>query len=173
MITITVNSENGADARKELMELLGLVNAGTLTATIGGSKDPAILLVTERPDTIIGDGVHSAAELVQEHPAAEEPKKKRRTKAEIEAETLAANTGTEEPPASEAEVVKEETVEFPALVDLQRVCAILVRAGYKDKGIELIKTIGGADSSKDVAEAKRADVIAAMTAFAEEKKIAL
>jgi hypothetical protein len=169
VIKIEINAENGADARKELINLLGL--SSNQAVTISGADLP--VQIERTTDTIIGDGEKTSAELIQEQPAAEEPKKKRRTQAEIKAEVLAANTGTEEPPASEVTAEETPAAEFPDLVDLQRICAILVRAGYKDKGIELIKKIGGADSSKDVAEAKRADVIAAMTTFAEENKIAL
>lgn len=178
MIKIEINAENGADARKELIDLLGLVNVGTLTATLGGN-DPAISLVTERlkKDVTIGDGEHTFEELKKEE-AVEPEKKKRRTKAEIEADK--ANTGSEEPPATE---VKQETPDYensndvtikvPELKDLQRVCAILVRAGYKQNGIDFIKNVGGAESSVEVPEGKRQAVIDAMTAFAEENKIAL
>ena len=41
------------------------------------------------------------------------------------------------------------------------------------KGIDFIKNVGGADTSKDVAEDKRQACIDAMTKFAEENKISL
>ncbi len=67
----------------------------------------------------------------------------------------------------------EQPVEHPSLQDLQRMCAILVRSGHKQQGIDFIKNIGGADSSKDVAEDKRQACIEAMTKFAKENEIAL
>lgn len=166
-IVITVNAENGADARKELIDLLGL-SAQPLTATIS-SKDLQFTIDRKQSEEPVQE-----IEVTPEQPAPEE-KKKRRTKAEIEADK--ANTGSEEPPATE--VTPEPEVEtpaaevtFPDLPTLQRACAVLVRAGYKEDGIRLVKTVGGADSSKDVPEEKRQELIDALTKFAEEKQIA-
>lgn len=171
MIKIEINAENGAGARKELIDLLGL--SGNQAVTISGAD--LSVQIERTTDTIIGDGEKTTAELIQEQPAAEEPKKKRRTKAEIEAEALAANTGTEEPPATEVTPEPETAAAeatFPDLPSLQRACAILVRAGYKEDGIRLVKTIGGADSSKEVPEEKRQVLIDALVKFAEDNKIA-
>ena len=171
MIKIEINAENGADARKELIDLLGL-NTGELKATLGGS-DPQIVVAFDRnKNVIVGDGVNTAAEIIEQQAAPEE-KKKRRTKAEIEAEK--ANTGSEEPPATEVTPEPQTPaaeVTYPDLPALQRACAVLVRAGYKDDGINLVKTIGGADSSKEVPEEKRQALIDALVKFAEEKQIA-
>ena len=146
MITITVNSENGADARAELLDLLGV--SGAIIA-----KAPV------KPETP-----------VEEIPATEEATtKKRRTKAEIEAEKKAAETPEVEPESDQP----EETAKVPELVDLQRVCAILVRGSFKQDGIDFIKNIGGADTSKEVPEAKRQEVIDAMKKFADEKGLSV
>lgn len=170
MIKIKIDAASGAEARAELLNLLGLFE----------DTQPVIkqefIYSYEKKDE---PGENTEIVVTEKQPDVEEPKKKRRTKAEMEADALKANTGTEEPPASEENVSDgggvqmEQVVEVPTLQDLQRICAILVRAGYREKGTEFIKTVGGADKSPDVPEGKRAEVIAAMTAFAEENKIAL
>ena len=175
MIKIEINAENGADARKELIDLLGF-NTAELKAYIGGTEmqialDRTKAVVNElgKEGFTVTDGGTSAIEIVKE----EETKKKRRTKAEIEAEK--ANTGSEEPPVTEVTPEPETPaaeVTYPDLPALQRACAVLVRAGYKDDGINLVKTIGGADSSKEVPEEKRQALIDALVKFAEDKQIA-
>lgn len=183
MIKIEINAENGADARKELIDLLGL--NGELKAYIGGTD---LKVTTERlahsvamvlPD---GDKLAENAVITEvltgDQPA--EEKKKRRTKAEIEAEkaALAANTGSEEPPASAettAAPVEEKSVEptYPELPALQRVCAVMVRAGYKADAIKIIETVGKAASSADVLPENRQAVIDALTELAKQQNVTL
>lgn len=170
-IVITVNAENGADARKELIDLLGLNNSGNLKATLN-SQD--LQLVLNRTVSSAENQQPSQAEESTEQ-TPEPEKKKRRTKAEIEAEGAKANTGSEEPPASEATVEEPEvkTDEFPTLRDVQILSGTLVRAGYKDKAIELVKTVGKAESTPAVAEENRQALIDAFKQLAADNKIAL
>lgn len=184
MIKIEINAENGADARKELIDLLGLNSE--LKAYIGGTE---LKVTTERPEhsvaMVLPDGDKLAENSIiteastSEQPAAEE-KKKRRTKAEIEAEkaALAANTGSEEPPASAETTsapVEEKAAEpsHPDLPALQRVCAIMVRAGYKADAVKIIETVGKAPSSADVLPENRQAVIDALTELAKQQNVAL
>lgn len=167
MIEIKIEAASGAEARAELLNLLG-VTSGVAAQQIEAKIDPAQLNVAleARPEPVVNEA----------------PTRKRRTQAEIKAEEAAkVETPTqEEPPATEVKEetpveneAKEETPakEVPTLQDLQRECAILVRAGYKEDGVKFIKTVGGAENSKEVPEEKREAVIAAMAAFIEENKI--
>jgi hypothetical protein len=177
MIKIEINAENGADARKELIDLLGL---STQTTWIG--VDPAVPGKDFSVKTTIEAGGVTNVERIEEtaeQPAAEE-KKKRRTKAEIEAEkaALAANTGSEEPPASAETTsapVEEKAAEpsHPDLPALQRICAIMVRAGYKADAVKIIETVGKAPSSADVLAENRQAVIDALTELAKQQNVAL
>lgn len=182
MIKIEINAENGADARKELIDLLGLNNSGNLKATLN-SQD--LQLVLNRTVSSAENQQPSQAEETTEQ-TPEPEKKKRRTKAEIEAEAAKANTGSEEPPATEVEKSKniferkleeiktpEPTAEFPTLRDVQILSGTLVRAGYKDKAIELVKTVGKAESTPAVAEENRQALIDAFKQLAADNKIAL
>lgn len=185
-IVITVNAENGADARKELIELLGL-SSGELHASVRGTdlqisldRTKGIINEAEKRGLTVVDGGSSAIEVIQEEQPAAEEKKKRRTKAEIEAEkaALAANTGSEEPPASAettAAPVEEKSAEpsHPDLPALQRVCAIMVRAGYKADAVKIIETVGKAPSSADVLPENRQAVIDALTELAKQQNVAL
>jgi hypothetical protein len=180
MIKIEIDAATGAEARLELLNLLGV---GTSWVGIDPAKPGAD--VTAKITVENGEVTSVETNKEETAPAAEETtKKKRRTKAEIEAEEKAeiAISPENEPDTSQAppgpvdaeQAAKDKEaleVKVPELVDLQRVCAILVRAGYKKEGVDFIKNIGGADSSKEVPEAKRQDVIDAMTAFATEKQI--
>lgn len=171
-IVITVNAENGADARKELIDLLGfgLTPITVSPVTIKGTD----LIIEHKSEKVDADGQTPFVEQTTEQPA--EEKKKRRTKAEIEAEkaALAANTGSEEPPAS-ADTAEEKSTEpsHPDLPALQRVCAILVRAGYKADAVKVITDVGKAPSSADVLPENRQAVIDALTELAKQQNVAL
>lgn len=176
MIKIEINAENGADARKELIDLLGL---STQTTWIGvdsavPGKDFSVKTTIEAGEVTNVERIEETAE----QPAAEE-KKKRRTKAEIEAEkaALAANTGSEEPPASaeNTETLDNTQAEpsHPDLPALQRVCAIMVRAGYKADAVKIIETVGKAPNSADVLPENRQAVIDALTELAKQQNVAL
>lgn len=145
MITITLQSENGADARLELLGLLGL---------------------TEAPAETIFEWKNEEKPAISEEPV----KNKRRTKAEIEADKKAVEPTIEQANEGESETTK--IVVFPTLQDLQRECAILVRGGFKQQGIDIIKNIGGADTSKDVAEDKRQACIDELIKVATENNVA-
>ena len=162
-IKIEIDAATGAEARLELLNLLGVT--GALVAKP---------LTEEQKETFKTEFKAATEEQI----TAQEPeptKAKRRTKAEIEAEKKAAESAqaTETADETEQPAAEETKAEYPTLQDLQRVCAILVRAGYKQQGIDFIKNVGGADTSKDVAEDKRQACIDAMTKFAEENKISL
>lgn len=171
MIKIEIDATTGAEARLELLNLLGVT--GPLV----------IQPLTEEQKETFKTEFKAATEEVA--PTTEEPvKTKRRTKAEIEADKKTAEVDTSQAPegpvhaeqaANDKEAIETGAAitEFPTLQDLQRICAILVRAGYKQQGIDFIKNVGSADTSKDVAEDKRQACIDAMTKFAEENKIAL
>lgn len=185
MIEIKIEAASGAEARAELLALL-----------TGGE----LSVKTEFKQTKeeFEQKIHETAVALKENYEdtqrleATREKGKRRTKAEIAADEAA--KAQEETPvdnepdtsqappgpvdaeqaALDAEALKkgEEAKEVPTLQDLQRECAILVRAGYKEDGVKFIKTIGGAENSKEVPDEKRAAVIEAMAAFIEENKIA-
>lgn len=139
MITITLQSENGAEARLELLALLGVTAVKAISQPV--EEVTASIPVEESIEPVKG---------------------KRRTKAEIEAEKQAAVEPAPEP----------EKIEYPTLQDLQRECAILVRGGFKQQGIDIIKNIGGADTSKDVAEDKRQACIDELIKAATENNVA-
>lgn len=180
MIKIEIDAATGAEARLELLNLLGV--SGILTAPVKQTKEE------------FEEKIHETAVALKENYEdtqrleATREKGKRRTKAEIEAEKKTAEPDTSQAPegpvdaeqaAKDKEAIEtgaalaDTVTEYPTLQDLQRICAILVRAGYKQQGIDFIKNVGNADTSKDVAEDKRQACIDAMTKFAEENKIAL
>lgn len=168
MIEIKIEAASGAEARAELLNLLGITPGALITMPTPEQKEE----IKEQLNValITGDGESTVKEIV-------ETKAKRRTKAEIAADEAAKaqeeTPAKEETPAAEEAPGQEETPvkEVPTLQDLQRECAILVRAGYKEDGVKFIKTVGGAENSKEVPEEKREAVIAAMAAFIEENKI--
>jgi hypothetical protein len=166
-IEIKFEGTTGAEARQELMALLGI----DLSITISG-KD--LQYVLERKETPAEE-----IKTVEEIKTEETVKGKRRTKAEIAAdeaakaqETPAQETPAQETPAQETPAQETPATTFPELVDLQRACAIIVRAGYKQKGIDIIKNTGKAATSKDVAPELRQACIDELNAFADENQIA-
>lgn len=172
-IKIEIDAATGAEAREQMLGLLAM--GGVITAKLEPVEMQAIkaqmqILAGEPGEKLEADGKTPFVEQV----------KKRRTKAEIEAEkkTAEQEISAEEVSDTATTLTQDNAeqnidTEFPTLQDLQRVCAILVRAGYKQQGIDFIKNVGGADTSKDVVEDKRQACIDAMTKFAEENKIAL
>lgn len=154
MIKIEIEAATGAEARKQMLGLLGL----------GYAEDAGIT-------NLVWEKKTEEVELKTEEPA----KGKRRTKAEIAADNA---TPIVETPKEE-EIIPEggdeqmaEEVKHPELVDLQRWCAILVRAGYKSDAQAIIKTTGLAETSKEVLPENRQVAIDALTKFAEDNKIA-
>lgn len=188
MIKIEIDAATGAEARLELLNLLGLAPAisdenSELNFLKQQNKEALEILEENEYGSL--DDKERAISIAQE-----KIKAKRRTKAEIEAEKKVNDNEPDTSKAPEGPVDAEQAekdkealdtgaaladtvTEFPTLQDLQRVCAILVRAGYKQQGIDFIKNVGSADTSKDVAEDKRQACIDAMTKFAEENKISL
>jgi hypothetical protein len=166
-IEIKFEGTTGAEARQELMALLGIDPLTINTKTYIPIKGTEETINVEVGKTI------------EETKFVEEPVKgKRRTKAEIAADEV---TKIKENPVSEevsdqAETIAQDNADqnkkFPELVDLQRACAIIVRAGYKQKGIDIIKNTGKAETSKDVAPELRQACIDELNAFADENQIA-
>jgi hypothetical protein len=164
-IEIKFEGTTGAEARIELMALLGL-----------SSKPTEVKQTKEEFE----EKIHETAVALKENYEdtqrleATREKGKRRTKAEIAADEAAKaqETPAQETPAQETPAQETPTASFPELVDLQRACAIIVRAGYKQKGIDIIKNTGKADTSKDVAPELRQACIDELNAFADENQIA-
>ena len=175
MIKIEIDAASGAEARAELLNLLGIGQTNWIGIDPAApGKDVSIKA------TIGCEGVEKI-EVIEPAKTEESVKGKRRTKAEIAANNAAQETETEKPNEEEisdqAQTMLQDNADqnkeiFPELVDLQRACAIIVRAGYKQKGIDIIKNIGKADTSKDVAPELRQACIDELNAFADENKIA-
>lgn len=179
MIKIEIDAATGAEARLELLNLLGV--SGTLTLPVKQTKEE------------FEEKIHETAVALKENYEdtqrleATREKGKRRTKAEIEADKKAAEPDTSQAPegpvdaeqaAKDKEAIETGTAladtvtEYPTLQDLQRECAILVRGGFKQQGIDIIKNIGGADTSKEVAEDKRQACIDELIKVATENNVA-
>lgn len=170
MIKIEIDVATGAEARLELLNLLGLPTL-PFSATINGED---LQIALDRTKKAVEEISSQITDQLVEEPV----KTKRRTKAEIEADKKATEVDTSQAPEGSVDTDQsKENIEtgtiLPTLQDLQRICAILVRAGYKQQGIDFIKNVGSADTSKDVAEDKRQACIDVMTKFAEENKIAM
>jgi len=171
-IKIEFEAANGADLRKEMLDLLGI--SGTAATVI----ERADVLMKPNLDFVFPEEVQenmkkaqeldaklNAVAAQEEAPKPEQTTRKRRTKAEIEAEAaLTANTGTEEPPAA-AENTKavseddgitpilddEKTDVVPAVTaeDLTKKCVELGRAGKRDAVLGVFESqFGGATISK-------------------------
>jgi hypothetical protein len=151
MIKIKIESATGAEARAELLALLG------------GSLPAPATVETFKPEVSTTETAPPTVE--------ETTTRKRRTKAEIVAEEAAAKELVNEPEPTIEQANETQEVKHPELVDLQRICAVIVRAGHKQKGIDVIKNTGKADSSKDVAPELRQACIDELNAFADENKI--
>jgi hypothetical protein len=155
MITINFEAATGADLRKEMLDLLGI--SGTNTLSISGA-DIARIGQDKSVITTIEGGVVTDIKEVEETPKPETTTRKRRSKAEIEAEALAANTGSEEPPASTENVetpVEETPVAEEAggvavtAEDLTKKCVELGRNGKRDLVLAVFEgQFGGATISK-------------------------
>lgn len=153
MIKIEFEAATGADLRKEMLDLLGLTGGEIVHKHIieghgleleGNVEETTEASSTEQPKVV-------------ETSKPEQATRKRRSKAEIEAEAaaLAANTGSEEPPAStENATTPEETpaAEDEAAVtaeDLTKKCVELGREGKRDAVLAVFETqFGGATISK-------------------------
>lgn len=156
-INITIEAANGADARQQMLDLLGIkTGSPALVATIN-SEDLKVALdrTTKSMEAVIVPlSQTDEAASTEEAPKPEQTTRKRRSKAEIEAEALAKNTGTEEPPASEATVEEETAPEEAKEVaitaeDLTKKAVELGRNGHRDKLMAVLETeFGGATISK-------------------------
>lgn len=126
MITITLNTENGAEARKELLDLLGIGVYG-IDAPRPEKDFTAI--------TVVGsDEGDVTTTTVVEEPTAEKPKTRRKATAEVKPETIATNTGSEEPPANDE---APATVKKLTLDDAKLAAAQLSRAGFRNEAKEI------------------------------------
>lgn len=143
-INITIEAGSGAELRQALLELTGGGNVfyGTDPAKPGEGK--TVL-------TTIDNGEVTKIEVVEDGATAAEPVKKRRTRAEIEAEKASAETTSKQdaPPTEDAqpqvgasEVSAETKTETPAategavdLKEVQTMAANWIRKGpvYKEK----------------------------------------
>ncbi len=147
MITITLQSENGVEARKELLDLLGL-GAGTVQSAIDIKFEPEVnTSIAEEPKT--GE--------------TEPTKGKRRTKAEIEADKAAEAPKQDVPPAENAEVqTAPEQKDFSAMpvekVEVQNYAAKLIRdskdAVSKKAEVKAIIAKYGSDGIKSIPDDK-------------------
>ena len=130
MITITVNTENGAEARKELLDLLG-INTAAVESVDGFNyqitKEFNYIPVTGDPTVVLPSTV--------EEPTAEKPKTRRKATAELKPETVEGNTGSEEPPAADEAPAKE--VKKLTLDDAKLAAAQLSRAGFRNEAKEI------------------------------------
>ncbi|MFA6087431.1 hypothetical protein [Mucilaginibacter sp.] len=170
MITINFGATTGADLRKEMLDLLGITVGNPAVKQTKEEIDAkvhetAVLLKEAYDDTQRLEASRTEATKGEEAPKPEQPTRKRRSKAEIEAEAalaanteaeaaLAANTGTEEPPAStenvETPAAEEQTGEATITAeDLTKKCVELGRGGKRDAVLAVFESqFGGATISK-------------------------
>lgn len=98
-IKIEIEAANGADARQQMLDLLGVTGTTVVQLPVVFEKK-----ATEGATIVplVNNVEPAKEETVNDEPKPEQNKRSRRTKAEIEAEkaALEANTGSEEPPAS-------------------------------------------------------------------------
>lgn len=156
MIEIKIEAANGADARQQMLDLLGI--NGQLTATVKGSDLVAAQPLAELAKT----GIEAQNSTVEEtKPTEEAPKKKRRTQAEINAERealeAASKAGEEQPAGEEAAGTDNEpdTSQEPAgpvavtAEDLTKKAVELGRAGKRDAVLKTLEEqFGGATIAK-------------------------
>lgn len=158
-IKIEFEAATGADLRKEMLDLLG-IGQGFIGVDISrAGQDKSVIATVE--DGVVTDVKEVETPAADETPKPDQPTRTRRSKAQIEAETkaLAANTGTEEPPASTENVEVSDTTEALAqdnveqngvtAEDLTKKCVELGREGKRNGVIKLFETqFGGATISK-------------------------
>lgn len=164
MIKIEFEAATGADLRKEMLDLLGIGQGfiGIDVARTGQAKS-VIATVEDGVVTKLEDVSPVETTKAEEAPKPEQPIRKRRSKAEIEAGALAANTGTEEPPAStenvdtpaedndQAQTLAQDNAEQNAITaeDLTKKCVELGRGGKRDAVLAIFESqFGGATISK-------------------------
>ena|ERR1700745_1658220 len=162
MIKIELQFETGAEARQALNELLG----HGLTTVIRGEdlkhqisiKDGKIAENFEAPKTEIEK---------EEKPAEEIPAKKRRTKAEIEAEKKAVTDSAEDDiQSNQAETLAQDNKEQVKAVTkemLQEKSVSLIRQNKKEEVVAAIKSFGADSISQpDKSPVKSEDYAALM-----------
>ena len=161
-IKIEFEAATGADLRKEMLDLLGIGQGfiGIDVARTGQDKS-VIATVEDGVVTKVEDVSPVETTKAEEAPKPEQSTRKRRSKAEIEAEAaLAASTGTEEPPASTGNATPEDdgitpiegqddTVSTITAEDLTKKCVELGRGGKRDAVLAVFESqFGGATISK-------------------------
>lgn len=133
MINITINAESGAQARQELIDLLGEFSINTLKNDQKFSGLETVNAEAKKSTMIIVDDPLPNADQEKAEALVETATKKRRTKAEIEAEKKA--TEFNNAPAEE-ETIPEETKDIDVKV-LQNKAVELGRVGKR----ELVKAV--------------------------------
>lgn len=189
-INITIEAANGADARQQMLDLLGVKTGSPALVTTINSEDLKVALdrTTKSMEAVIVPLLQTEENAsAEDAPKPEQTTRKRRSKAEIEAEALAKNTGSEEPPASEATVddtgmaesleqdnAEQNTEPEITQESLTRMAVAIGRCGGRDLTLKLLKdefneaTISKKDGKPTLTVEEYPAVVAGMQKIADD-----